>query len=879
MRNRLNFQTLAFVVGSVALIAPGGSLRAQTDLEKTFQPGQSFTLEGQKLFVEKIAAGKLILAPPAPPTQSLGAFITPVDATASSSQDGVGRTPSKTIDGSGWGESFPGSGVYVHTSDVYTGGSSMWNGAGNTPAAWVVFDLGKPYRVAGTYVWNYNEGTGYAARSVKDMTILSSSDGKAFVPVGDFTLTQASGTDDEKGQAVAFQTPVIARYFKFDIKSNYKSNDVSGLSEVRFANADVKAPPPGLAAWKPTYPRPIYPKLAQGQPLVGAENIAYPADMGIVDVSKAPYNAKGDGVTDDTAAIQKALNDHPNQGAIIYLPNGIYRLTDTLRWPSVGGDDNTIKNTVLQGQSRGGAVLQLPDHCPGFANVRKPRALLWTGHAPAQRFGNEIHNLTVDTGVGNPGACGIQFMANNQGGISDVTIQSGDGQGAVGLDMAYTDEEGPLLIKNVKIQGFDVGVAAATSLASETMEHVTVAHQNVCGIRNAGQPLSVRDLQSVNSVPAVINSGGLLTLIDAKLTGEGGGQPAILNEAGLLARNIHASGYAAALHDKVSGKNAAGPDITEFRSEPPQTLLSAGTKTLGLPVRDTPELPWDDPKTWVSPLKFGVKPGDGQDASAAIQQAIDSGATTVYLPRGEYHIAHTITLRGNVRRFLGGKAYLTLTEPLKSQNQPVFRFADGSAPTVILEGLSTDFSNGPFFFLENASKRTLVMRRLLINFQGPPAYRNTDAGTGPLFLEDIVGQAFFFKNQTVWARQFNPELNFHPGLHVQNDGGTLWALGFKTEGGGTQIETRNGGRTEILGGLVGDTNAGKMAPMFVNDASQMSVAVAEVCFNHDPFDKLAQETRGGQTKTWRKDEALSGMRLVIYEGHADAKSGANGENK
>ena len=64
----------------------------------------------------------------AAPTQSLGAFITPTDAWASSSQATAGRTPCKLIDGSGWGERVPGSGIYVHTNDVSRDGSCMWNG-------------------------------------------------------------------------------------------------------------------------------------------------------------------------------------------------------------------------------------------------------------------------------------------------------------------------------------------------------------------------------------------------------------------------------------------------------------------------------------------------------------------------------------------------------------------------------------------------------------------------------------------------------------------------------------------------------------------------------------------------------------------------------
>ena len=119
------------------------------------------------------------------------------------------------------------------------------------------------------------------------------------------------------------------------------------------------------------------------------------------------------------------------------------------------------------------------------------------------------------------------------------------------------------------------------------------------------------------------------------------------------------------------------------------------------------------------------------------------------------------------------RAWLTVVAPLKDQSQPVFRLADESAaalPEIIeLDGLQTDFASGPFLFLENTSRRTLVMRRLMINFQGARAYEGSGAGT--VFIDDVVGRSFRFKGQTVWARQFNVEGD---GLHVANDGGTLW---------------------------------------------------------------------------------------------------------
>jgi hypothetical protein len=65
-----------------------------------------------------------------------------------------------------------------------------------------------------------------------------------------------------------------------------------------------------------------------------AENIVFPADAGVVDVTKAPYNAKDNGKTDDTTAIQKALEDHPASNTIIYLPNRTNLVSESLYWPT-----------------------------------------------------------------------------------------------------------------------------------------------------------------------------------------------------------------------------------------------------------------------------------------------------------------------------------------------------------------------------------------------------------------------------------------------------------------------------------------------------------------------------------------------------------------
>jgi hypothetical protein len=147
--------------------------------------------------------------------------------------------------------------------------------------------------------------------------------------------------------------------------------------------------------------------------MVSEGPFVFPADSTVVDLSKAPYQVKGDGKTDNTAAIQRALDEHAASNRILYLPDGVYIVSDTLRWGRIRGGMEQKRQT-LQGQSTAGTILRLPDRCPGFTDAKKGKAVIWTGAKPAQRFRNGIRSLTVDTGRSNPGAIGIQYIANNQ---------------------------------------------------------------------------------------------------------------------------------------------------------------------------------------------------------------------------------------------------------------------------------------------------------------------------------------------------------------------------------------------------------------------------------------------------------------------------------
>ncbi len=61
---------------------------------------------------------------------------------------------------------------------------------------------------------------------------------------------------------------------------------------------------------------------------------AQAATLGEIDVTKAPYSAKGDGVTDNTDAFQSALSAAASVGAIVRVPAGQYVFKGSLNIPA-----------------------------------------------------------------------------------------------------------------------------------------------------------------------------------------------------------------------------------------------------------------------------------------------------------------------------------------------------------------------------------------------------------------------------------------------------------------------------------------------------------------------------------------------------------------
>ena len=555
---------------------------------------------------------------------------------------------------------------------------------------------------------------------------------------------------------------------------------------------------------------------AQGFRATSTQNIEFPSGTpGIYNVRD--YGAKGDGVTDDTAALKatfQAIDNIPFQrpnadNSMVYLPNGTYLVSDTISF---------TQYRVLQGQSEGGVIIKLRDNAPDYgAGSSKP--VLRTLYSNNESFANYIRNLTVDIGAGNAGAIGIRYNTHNTGILENVTIRSSDGSGSVGLDLSET-EFGPGLVKDLSVEGFDYGIRTPFAPSNATLVNISIRGQKVAGIENFF-PVSIQNLYSRNKVVAITNASAYtahLVLVGANLVGGDASTVAIQNEGSAYLANVSTKGYQAALKNK--GSVVAGNTIGEFiEGERIGAGSSGGHLPLGLL---NPPTPFFEPAAqWVIP------DSSAQDDTAAVQQALDSGASTIFFPYSvDYRITDTLRVPVTVRRMVGmlrgglSGSYETF------KDKPMLRLEGVSSMPISIEGLSTNaYPDKGHLGLEIASSRDVYLK----SFNPTPAgiVRTVAGAKGRLFLDEYVSNLRLNSSQRVQVRQLNTENNPYDIVnppptptYVVNQGAKLVVLGWKTEALAVHGVTSGGGQTKVLGGFFRDFFLSSTIPYFeTTDAS------------------------------------------------------------
>jgi hypothetical protein len=478
----------------------------------------------------------------------------------------------------------------------------------------------------------------------------------------------------------------------------------------------------------------------------------------LVDVTRPPFCAKGDGKTDDTGALVAAMNyvassrvpafcsRSMREGSLIlYLPDGTYLVSDTvarslpvlvgappydnytqhwvmrdeelddkLTFPVGRYSNEQNDSIIILGQSRERTTIRLRDNCPGFSAGRSRAVVAFYRLTCGSNvnLNNVIENVSIDTGHGNPGAVGVQWNASNAGAIRNLDIRSADGTGVAGLLCDVRNAQG--LVEDITVAGFDAGVSISAGAATVvTLEHATLTGQARDAIRMANMScLSARDVVVEGAPTAVrLESSSHAAIIDSAFRAKAGATAAIELGAGhLFARGIETAGYRAAV-ERDGRQLVQGEHLDEYVSGPvlnPRAPTPQG-RSLRLPVEDPPRVDRTGPDDWAIPDDFGAR-GDGvTDDTAAIQRAMDSGKPAVLFPKVAYAINGTVDVPATVRQitFLYGCAIRT-----RAAEAAMFRVAEPSADALRVQ----QNINAGGVFLEHAADRTVVIEDVVTYF-------------------------------------------------------------------------------------------------------------------------------------------------------------------
>ncbi len=531
----------------------------------------------------------------------------------------------------------------------------------------------------------------------------------------------------------------------------------------------------------------------------------------VLNVRMPPFNAAGDGRTDDTAALRQACDFvadkirehgiHDGQASfIIYLPRGTYLVSDTIihggavvPYHEVNPQAEGLASLRFIGESREATTVRLRDRCPGFeAGAAKPVIRFARTDFNNAETKSALRNLTINTGRGNPGAIGLDFNGANGNSVSNLAVLSGDGAGAIGLHFRVPPTQGYHC--DLTVTGFDYGISSDPYHAQQnSFEYVTLRGQRRAGLRVLQSGVSIRKLRSENAVPAISQErpGSHVVLLESELVGGEPAAPAIASPEGqLFVRQVTVSGYGRTL--EKNGRTLAPGRTDEYVSGP--VFAAAGQRSLrslNLPVKDVPAVPAPaSASEWASVDDFGAV-GDGQaDDSAAIQRALNSGRSAICFPRRNYHFGQPVSVPATVRRISGLFAHFSGPDVL-------FRVDANSPHPLVLE----DFEAMRGVVCEHRAPRTVILQ----NIAARTAYRNRNQEWTTIFANCVngLGKENPFIHQEAYCRFINTERKNGPNFVAEQ--AVVWVFGYKVESSCENFVARRGSRLEVLGGVANQT--------------------------------------------------------------------------
>jgi hypothetical protein len=561
------------------------------------------------------------------------------------------------------------------------------------------------------------------------------------------------------------------------------------------------------------------------------QKIVYPADAliqnggSVYDVTNPPLaslpKAKGDDVADDTAAFVAAF-DHvlklmddgrpftdpdvvflPAGRFIIYIPDGIYRVTDTITYsgptrfeiPGVARHENVVGIKFI-GQSRDGSIIRLAPGSAGFDNAQFPKPVVQFIRSNVEFNnwavdGHGCRNFTIDV-TNNRGAVGIAYWSANNGLITNMLIRADDNAGFAGIYVPKAVFAG--YVQDVTIEGFDYGFLVLGNEVDSTpvLEYLSLIQQRIAGISVAKMSINVRNLAVSGGATAVDLTGtsAQVIVVDSDLNGGGSTNYAMRQVATshLYLRNVTTAGFAGAVAEGSQMKLALGtaPEYSSLVTK----YTRAGRKPLNLPIKDAP-VPLYDP----APTKWAAPSGFDQ---ASVQAAFATGKPIIYFPSNRRYKLNDVNVPATTNIIDGMGGFFTGTLTISESS---------SEPLYIVDMIEVA--------INNKTNRTIVL------YQSGNEISNTVAGAEWYLC--CVGQIKNLNNfsaASVWGRWINSE----GAVYLTVNNCNWFQMGYKTERQDIDacIRVINGSKFELLGTAFSDRTS---AALLRVDASSQACAV------------------------------------------------------
>jgi hypothetical protein len=409
---------------------------------------------------------------------------------------------------------------------------------------------------------------------------------------------------------------------------------------------------------------------------------------------KTVFGAKGDGVTDDTAAIQAALNSLTKSDAVLWFPNGNYLISSPLSLSGVsnvtilGEDPRTT--AILWGGPQGGTMLTLAG-CNGI-NIGRltldgqsisgvDLEITWNwgiGYYPTR---NLIHDSRIiNTGMGiQTGWAGeteverVHFDHNTQAGVS---LGSPNALNWNIVDSLFTDDAvgvtnwsggGNFTVTNsvfVRSTTADtqIGNTGSFSMRSNLSVDSKMFFQSVETGAAANIIIQGNTIYNPGSSPLQFGVPGSLMILDNQFLDLDASYYALLGFCNTPLNFISVGNI-------YSVSNPFGGTIGHYTSVDDDINIADTT------------LPWAVPtEVYIPPLSgrqvFDVTPGASSGALQAAINAAVSVSGIVHLPAGNYNVTQTLQIPANANiAILGDGSISDLVGPSSLQGPALSSYA------------------------------------------------------------------------------------------------------------------------------------------------------------------------------------------------------------